>query len=156
MAKIPEILAVIVEPPLGAAEDVTGWEFEENSLDETVLIVGGLVGQTREEAVSAIGEEQVFVVHVVERVHGAAGEKELGGDRHEAQRFQGDAKNGVGVTGSQEGNRYQEKKRKKPDVGAGSGHRGSESWNRHSCCHVSVHQYCFTDAQSSPMDAGGV
>ena len=91
VSEAPEILAVVVESPLGAAEDVAGGELEEDGLNVAVLVFRGFVGQTLEEATDAVGEEEMLVVDVVERVHGAAGEKELGGERREADWFQRDA-----------------------------------------------------------------
>ena len=78
MAKIPEVLGVVVQVPGGAGEDAAGGEFEQNGVDDAVLIVFGLVGQARDEAVDDEGEEKMLVVDVVQREHGAAVEQELG------------------------------------------------------------------------------
>ena len=137
MAKAPEVLAVVVETPLGAGEDFAGGNFEQGGLDETVLIFGGLVGQALEEAVGAPGEKEVRVVHVVQGVHGAAREKELGGGWLEANWFEWDTKGGIGIFGGEKGSCGQKKERKEADGVAGPGDRGDEYGNRHSCLRVS-------------------
>jgi hypothetical protein len=114
VAKTPEVLAVIVKTPLGSGEDVAGGDFNQNCVNEAILIVGRLVGQALEEAMGAPGEKQMPVVHVMEGVHGAAGEKELRRGLLEAKWFQRDAKCGVGIASGQEGY-CDEKERKEAD-----------------------------------------
>jgi hypothetical protein len=72
VAKAPEVLGVVVQMPGGSGEDAAGGEFEENGVDDTVLIVFGLVCEPRDEAVGDEGEEKMFVVNVVQREHRAA------------------------------------------------------------------------------------
>ena len=91
VAEAPEVLGVVVEVPGGAGEDLAGGEFEEDGVDDAVLIVGGLVGQAGDEAVDDEGDEKMLVVDVVQREHGAAVEQELGGEGLEAEVFEGDA-----------------------------------------------------------------
>jgi hypothetical protein len=91
VAEIPEVLGVVVQVPVGAGKDATGGEFEENGLDHAVLVVFGLVGQARDEAVDDEGEEKMLVVDVVQREHGGAVEQELSGERPDAEFFEGDS-----------------------------------------------------------------
>ena len=155
VAETPKILAAVVETPLGAAEGMTRGKLDEDRLDVAVLIFRGLVGQALKEAMGAVGEKEMLAVDVVERVHGAAGEEELGRERLVAQWFQWDANGWVGIACGQKRNNGQQKKRKNTEVVAWPVQRGNESGNRHGCLRVSPH-YCFTDAWRSPMDAGGV
>jgi hypothetical protein len=57
MAEAPEVLAVVVEPPGGAGDDVAARKFEEESVDVAVLVVFGVVGKAREEAANSKREE---------------------------------------------------------------------------------------------------
>jgi hypothetical protein len=92
VAKVPEILSVVVQVPGGMGEGAAAGEFEQDGVDDTVLIVFGFVGQARDEPVNNEGEEEMLVVNVVQREHGAAIEQELGGERLEAEVFERDAK----------------------------------------------------------------
>lgn len=132
MAEAPEILTAVVEPPLGAAKDVARGKFEEDGFDVAVLVFGGLVGETLEEPMGAVGEEKVFVVDVVERIHGAAGKQELGGEVLEADWFQRDTKRGVGIAGGQKRSGEGDKKREEADGSPGPELCGNGSGNRHS------------------------
>ncbi len=99
MAEVPEVLGVVVEVPGGAGEYLAGGELEQDGVDDAVLIVFGIVGQARDEAVDDEGEEKMFVIDVVEREHGAAVEQELRGERLEAEILQGDAKRWLRAAG---------------------------------------------------------
>ena len=103
VAKVPEVLGVVVQVPGGAGEDAASGEFEEDGVDDAVLIVLGLVGQARYEAVDDEGEEKVLVVDIVQREHGAAVEQELGGKRLEAKIFERDAQRWLRAAGSTRG-----------------------------------------------------
>jgi hypothetical protein len=99
MAKVPEVLGVVVQMPGGASEGVAGGKFEEKCLDDAVLIVFGFVGQARYEAVNDEGEEKMLIINVVQREHRAAVEQELGGERLETEVFQRDAERRLGFCG---------------------------------------------------------
>ena len=58
----------------------------------TVLIIGRLVGQSGDEAMSDEGQEKMFVVNVIERKHGAAVEQELRRKRLESEVFERNTK----------------------------------------------------------------
>jgi hypothetical protein len=79
---------VVVKVPGGAGEDLAGGKLEENGVDYSILIVFGVVGQTRYETVDDKGEEKMLVINVVQREHRAAIEQELGGESLEAEVFQ--------------------------------------------------------------------
>ena len=91
MTEGPEVLAVIVEAPLGAGEDAAGGEFEEEGGNVAVLILRGIVGDALEEGAGVEGEQKMCVVNEVEGEHGAAVEEELRDERLEAEGRQGDA-----------------------------------------------------------------
>ena len=95
MAQIPEVLGVVMQVPGGARQTAAAGEFEQNALDDAVLIVFGFVGQAGDEAVNDEREEKMLVVDVVQRQHGAAIEQELGGKRLESEVFKGDTQWGV-------------------------------------------------------------
>jgi hypothetical protein len=99
MAKIPEVLGVVMEVPGGAGENLSGRELEQEGVDDTVLIVLGLVGQAGDEAVGDEGKENMLIVNVVEREHRAAVEQELWRKRLEAEVFQWDTKSWLGDAG---------------------------------------------------------
>jgi hypothetical protein len=84
-----------MQVPGGARQGTAAGEFEQNALDDAVLIVFGFVGQAGDEAVNDEGEEKMLVVDVVQREHGAAIEQELGGKRLKSEVFKGDAQWGV-------------------------------------------------------------
>ena len=65
VAEVPEILRVVVQVPGGAGEGAAGGEFEQDGVDDAVLIVFGLVGQAGYEAVHDEGEEKMLVINVV-------------------------------------------------------------------------------------------
>lgn len=92
VAKGPEVLAVIVEAPLGACEDAAGGEFEEEGGNVAVLVLRGIVGNALEEGAGVEGEQKVRVVHEVEGEHGAAVEEELRDKGLEAKWRKGDPK----------------------------------------------------------------
>jgi hypothetical protein len=100
VAEAPEVLGVIVQMPGGSGEDAASGEFEENGVDDTVLIVFGLVGEEGDEAMGDEGEEKMFVINVVQREHRAAVEQKLRAERLETEIFQGDAQREFGSTGS--------------------------------------------------------
>ena len=131
-------MAVVVEPPLGSAQDAAGGKFEEDGVDVTVLIVRGVVGQALQEATGAEGEEQVLVVHIVERQHGAAGQQELGGEGLEAERLKRDAKRRVGAPGGHKRGSGQQEEHKEAEAMAEPRGREDVGGNRHGCVHVSV------------------
>jgi hypothetical protein len=57
VAEAPEILAVVVEPPGGAGEDVAARQLEEKGVDVAVLIVFGIIGHARKKSAYGKGEE---------------------------------------------------------------------------------------------------
>jgi hypothetical protein len=85
-------LGVVVQVPGGARQGASSGEFEQDGVDDAVLIVFGLVGQAGYETVNDKGEEKMLVVNVVQREHGAAIEQELGRERLEAEVFEREAK----------------------------------------------------------------
>jgi hypothetical protein len=101
-ADAPEVLGVVVEVPGGAGEDFAGGDFEEDGIDDAVLIVFGLVGQSWDEAVDDKGEEKMLVVNVVQGEHRAAIEEEFSGQGLEAESLDGDAKWGLRAFGGEE------------------------------------------------------
>ncbi|WP_433968878.1 hypothetical protein [Tunturiibacter gelidiferens] len=80
MAQIPEILAMVVGAPGGAGQNVARGKFEEDGVDGAVHVVLRLVGQALEEVPGAEGEQEMLMVDVVNRQHGAACEEELLGE----------------------------------------------------------------------------
>jgi hypothetical protein len=99
----PEVLAVIVESPLGAGEDAAGGEFEEEGGDVAVLVGGRVVGDALEEGAGVVGEQEVGVVDEVEGEHGTAGEEELRDERLEAEWRKRDAEGRVRIAGEAAG-----------------------------------------------------
>ena len=87
--------------PGGAGEDLSGGDFDEDCVDDAVLIVFGFVGQARDEPVSDEGEEKMLVINVVQRQHGAAIEQELRGERLEAEVFERDTEGRLGAAGEE-------------------------------------------------------
>ena len=69
MAKAPEVLGVVVQVPGGAGEYAAIGELDEDGIDDAVLVVLGLVGQARYEAVDYEGDEKVLVVDIMQREH---------------------------------------------------------------------------------------
>jgi hypothetical protein len=57
VAKVPEVLGLVVQVPGGAGEYATIGELEEDGIDYAVLIVFRLIGQSRYEAVDHEGDE---------------------------------------------------------------------------------------------------
>ena len=102
---------------------------------------------------SAVSEEKMLFVDVVKRVHGAAGEEELGGKRLEAKWFQWDANDWVGIAGGQKGDGGKQKKRKDTEAIACPVKRGDESGNRHSCLRVSPNTVSQTHGARQWMPA---
>ncbi len=119
VAEAPEILAMVVETPRRPAEDAAGGKLEQESIDVTVLIVRRIVGDALEEAAGTEGDEEMLIVHVVEREHGAAGEEELGGERLETQGFEGDAERGVRIARQKRWDKEEEHKKAEETGGAG-------------------------------------
>jgi hypothetical protein len=68
---------VVVETPAGSGEDATGGNFEQDGVDVAVLVGWRVVRQALEEAFGVEGDQEVFVVHVMEGQHGAACKQEL-------------------------------------------------------------------------------
>ncbi len=66
VAEVPEVLGVIVQVPGGAGQDAAGGDFEQNGVDDAILILCGLVGQARDEAMDDEGNEKVLLVNVVQ------------------------------------------------------------------------------------------
>jgi hypothetical protein len=99
VAEVPKVLGVVVQVPGGAGEGVAGGKFDEECLDDAILIVFGLVRQARYEAVNDEGEKKMLVVDVMQREHRAAVEQELGGERLEAEVFERDAERWLGLCG---------------------------------------------------------
>jgi hypothetical protein len=96
---VPEVLSVVVEVPGGAGEDLGGGNFEEDGVDDAILVVFGLVGEARDEAVDDEGDEKMLVVNVVQGEHGTAIEEKLVGEGHKAEVLEGDAQRGLGAAG---------------------------------------------------------
>ena len=76
--EIPEVLGMVVQMPGGAGEGLAGGEFQHKGVNHTVLIVLGFGGETGNQAVRNEREQEMLVVDVVEREHGAAVEQKLG------------------------------------------------------------------------------
>ena len=86
---------MIMQVPGGASQRAAAGELQQNGVDDAVLIVFGFVGKAGDEAVNDGREEKMLVVNVVQRKHGAAVEKELGGKRLESEVFKGDTQRGI-------------------------------------------------------------
>jgi hypothetical protein len=69
---------MVVQVPGGAGKYAPVGKLEEDGIDYAVLVVFGLIGQARYETVNHEGDEQVLVIDIVQREHGAAVEQELG------------------------------------------------------------------------------
>jgi hypothetical protein len=91
VAKVPEELAVIVDEQFGAGEDVAGGQFEEEEGEDVILVGRWVVGNAGNEAASVKGEEEVGVIDIVQREHGAAIEEITRRERHEAEVFEVDS-----------------------------------------------------------------
>jgi hypothetical protein len=111
MADVPEVLGVVVEVPGGAGEDLGGGDFEEDSVDDAVLVVHGFIGEARDEAMDYEGDEKMLVVDVVKGEHGAAVEEKLIGERLKAEVLKGDAQRGLRAAGEEGQSGKQEKPR---------------------------------------------
>jgi hypothetical protein len=72
---------------------------EQNGVDHTVLIVGGLVGHTGDEPVDDKSKEKVLIVDIMQREHGAAVEQELRLEGLEAKVFERDAEGRLRAAG---------------------------------------------------------
>jgi hypothetical protein len=79
----------------------------------------------------------MLVVHVVEREHGAAGQKELGGERLEAQRLQWNAEGGIGIARQKRWSKEAEDDKKAEEMAEPRG-RDDGDGNRHGCVDVSL------------------
>ena len=136
MAQVPEVLGVVVQVPGGSGEDLAGGKFDEECLDDTVLIVFGFVRQARYEAVNHEGDEKMLVVNVMQREHRTAAEQELGGERLETIVFERDAERRLGFCG-EDGN----SKKKADQTGAEKVMqcRNGGMGNRHGTRRVSLH-----------------
>jgi hypothetical protein len=137
VAKGPQILSMIVHAPCGAGEDTTGGYFEEDGVDVAILIVLRLVWQALEEMAGAEGKEEMLIVDVVQRKHGAAGEQELGGLRLEAKVFEWDSQGWFWATSGMAGDCCEEKKAAQ-DREASAQHRDGVFGNRHGSGRVSL------------------
>jgi len=138
VAEAPEVLAVVVEPPGGARQDMAGGKFEEQSVDVAVQIVLGLIGQAAQKTVHGEGNEEMPVVDVVEGEHGAAGEEKFAGELLVAHRFEGNANGGVGF-GEERSNGQQKEQRKAEEAEmAGARGRNGTLGNRHGKVRVSI------------------
>ena len=133
---VPEILGMVVEVPGGAGKDFAVRDFEENGVDDTILIVCGLIGEARDEAVDDEGDEKMLVVNVVQGKHGAAVEKKFVGEVLKTEVFEGDAKRGLGAAGEEGQSGKQDKPRQYWARGAGC--RNGGLGNRHDTCRVSL------------------
>jgi hypothetical protein len=109
VAKAPEVLGMVVQMPRGAGEDAAGGKFDQNGVDNAVLIVVGFVGETGNEAVDDEGDEKVLVVDVVQGEHGAAVEQELGREWLVAEVFEREPKRWLCAAGK-EGDGEEKKK----------------------------------------------
>jgi hypothetical protein len=140
VAEVPEILAVIVDEHLGAGEETTRGQFEEQKIDVVILIGGGIVGDAGDESAGVEGDEEVGGIHVMQGEHGTAIEEIARGQRHEAYVFKRDSGGGPGPGGEEcrgqdEGEEREEQKQSSPRMAA-----GVVEWcegNRHGV--VSVH-----------------
>jgi hypothetical protein len=128
---------MVVQVPGGAGEGMAGGKFDEECLDDAVLIVFRFVRQARDEAVNNEGQEKVLVVNVVEGEHGAAVEQELGGERLEPEVFQRDAERRLGLCG-EDGSRG-EQKADHSEAENAVRFRNGRVGNRHSTGRVSLH-----------------
>jgi hypothetical protein len=106
----PEVLAVVVRTPCSAGEDMAGGDLQKDGVDGAILIVLGFVDQAPEKVARAEGEEEVLVVDVVQREHGAAAEHELRGLRLKAETFEWDTQRRLRATGRINRSYRQEKK----------------------------------------------
>jgi len=137
VAKVPQVLGAVVKVPGGAGEDLSGGDFEENGVDDPVLIVFGFVGQARDEPVSDEGEEKVLVINVVQRQHGAAIEQQLSGERLEAEVFERKTERWLGAAGEERNG--EEKQAGQGRAAEAVGRRNGEFGNRHGRWRVSLH-----------------
>ncbi len=136
VADIPEVLAVVVEDPLGAGEDAAGRKLEEESVNVAVFVGGGIVGDAADETAGVEGDEEMGGVDVIDGEHGAAAEERARGYRLETQRIERDTDRGLGPLGKQAGGgEHQQNERRKGGEAAGTAAR---SWgeNRHSVVSV--------------------
>jgi hypothetical protein len=106
-AQVPQVLTVVVEQPFGAGEDAAGGEFEEQSIDVAVLLVGPVVGGTPDEAAGDEREQDVAIVDVVQGQHRASTEQVTGQQGLEAERIEEDPGSGWSVGGRERDGRQQ-------------------------------------------------
>ncbi len=97
VSQVPEVLAMVMEAPLGLSDDFAGGDLEEVGADDAVGIVGRVVGIALHEAAEVEGDEQVCRVGVVDGDHGAAGGEELGQHGLVADGVEGDVNGRNGV-----------------------------------------------------------
>jgi hypothetical protein len=133
----PEVLAVVVESPLGACEDAAGGEFEEEGGNVAVLVGGRVVGDALEEGAGVVGEQEVCVVDEVEGEHGTAGEEELRNERLETEWGKRDAEGWLRIA-SEAGGGGEEKEQGEAQEPAEAAERSGLEGNRHGWGRVSV------------------
>ena len=130
VTEAPEILAEVVKTPFGVGEFAAGGEFEEDGLDDAVLVFGWTIGDTRHETGDAEGDEEMLIVDVIDGEHGSAFEEVAGGDRLEAEGLKGNALRRVGLPGGagrerkEEGETESERTNSGGAMRCGSGQRG--------------------------------
>ena len=66
VAEIPEVLGVVVQVPGSAGEDAATGDFEQNGVDDAILILFGLIGQARDQSMDHEGDEKVLLVNIVQ------------------------------------------------------------------------------------------
>jgi len=137
----PEVLAVIVEAPLGAGEDAAGGKFEEEGGDVAVLVGGRVVGDALEEGADVEGEKKVRVVHEVEGDHGVAVEKELRDEWLEAEWRKRDAEGRIRIAG-EAARCGKEKEQGETQEPAKAAIRGEMEGNLHDSVRVSILLTC--------------
>ena len=63
--------------------------FNEDGIDDTILVVLGLARKARDETVDDKGDEEMLIVDVVQGEHRTAAEQELRGKSLKAKGFEG-------------------------------------------------------------------
>jgi hypothetical protein len=101
-AQVPEVLTVVVEQPFGAGEDAARGEFEEQSVDVAVQLVGPVFRGTPDEAAGDEREQDVAIVDVVQGYHRASTQQVTGQQGLKAERIEGDPGSGWGSVSSRE------------------------------------------------------